>query len=110
MSSPVLTQSTTVQCPHGGSASVTPSNQMAKADGSPILTVADIHQVVGCPFTLPSGTPNPCALIQWQAPAVQAKVNQIPVLLENSVGLCIGPTGPQGTAQIVSNQSKVKAS
>lgn len=104
----ILTTQSSAMCPHGGTIQLTTtSNTQMKIDGAYALLQTDVHTISGCPFTLPSGTPSPCLTVTWISGATQTKVNQIPVLLKDSTGLCIG-AGPQGTASITNVQSKVQ--
>lgn len=63
----LLTVASTVQCTHQAPATVTPSNTRVLADGSPVVTSADMHTVAGCPFTVPGPKPQPCVTITWVA-------------------------------------------
>jgi hypothetical protein len=105
---PILTTASTVLCPHGGSLTLLTSNTIAQVDGSMILLVTDQHPISGCAFMV--GTkPQPCVLARWLVGATQTKVNQVPVLLQNSVGLCYSAEQiPQGPPNIVSVQQKAK--
>ncbi len=105
----VLTSSSTVQCTHGGSASVSPSNTKVMADNAPILVESDVHMVAGCPFMI-GNTPSPCVQIAWSAGAAKVTVNGTAVLVQSSVGQCKAGTGAvQGVAMIVNTQTKVQA-
>lgn len=104
---PILTTTSTVQCPHGGSALLVTTNTVAKVDDAPMLLLSDQHAVVGCTFA-PSA-PSPCVLIRWQNGATQTKVGTTPVLLQTSVGLCENALKvPQGPAVVVQVQQKAK--
>lgn len=106
---PILTTTSTVQCPHGGSVTLTTSNTLAQIDGGYALLLSDVHTVSGCPFTTPAGNPQPCITVQWTSGASQTKVNQVPVLLQTSSGLCISAIGvPQGAPIISQVQQKAK--
>jgi hypothetical protein len=105
----VLTAASTIQCMHGGSASVVPSNTKVLADSSPILVESDIHMVAGCPFNV-SGAPVPCVTIAWSAGATKVKVNGTAVLVRSSIGQCKNAAGAvQGMAIIANTQTKVSA-
>ena len=105
----ILTTQSSAQCPHGGMIQLTSTaNAQAKIDGGFALLQTDVHTVSGCPFVKPGPTPSPCLTVTWVTGAVQTKVNQIPVLLQNSTGLCLSATGPQGTAMITNVQSKAQ--
>lgn len=104
MAVPILTTASTILCPHGGSAVLFTSNTIARIQGAPALLLTDLHPVAGCPFV--AGTvPSPCVLIRWVVGATQTNVNGIPVLLQNSVGLCLNAAqAPQGTAIVAQVQ------
>jgi hypothetical protein len=108
--SPILTTASTVMCPHGASVTLTTSNSVAMAEGSPMLLVTDIHTVSGCPFQVPAGPttkPQPCVTVQWMVGANETKVNGTPVLLQTSVGLCYSAEQiPQGPPNVVNVQQQ----
>jgi hypothetical protein len=104
----VLTEASTIQCTHGGTATVTSSNSSVKADGSAILVEDDKHQVAGCSF-MKGNTPSPCTTIEWSSPATKVKINNKAVLLQTSTGQCKASGATQGTAIIANTQTKVKA-
>jgi hypothetical protein len=110
VASPILTTASTVQCPHGGTVSLTTSNAVAMIDGAPVLLLTDLHTVSGCPFQIPIGTgtkPQPCVTVRWLVGATQTNVNGTPVLLQSSTGLCLSAEQiPQGPPTIVSVQQK----
>ena len=104
---PILTQASTVMCPHGGMALLTTSNVEAKVDGAAMLLITDRHVITGCPFT--TTVPSPCLSIQWVTAATQTSLHGIPLLLQTSVGLCLNVAmAPQGTAVVVQTQQKAK--
>jgi len=102
----LLTTSSVLMCPHGGSVQITSTNTRAKASDA-LATASDTFMITGCPVVI--GTqPHPCVLIQWVVTATRCKAGGQALLNESSVGLCLAPDqAPQGTAQIVSVQSKV---
>jgi hypothetical protein len=105
---PILTTSSTVMCPHGGMAQLLTSNTLALVDGAPMLLQTDLHPIAGCAFA-PGGVPSPCLTIRWVTAATQTSINQVPVLLQTSVGLCLNAAqAPQGTALVVQTQQKAK--
>ena len=109
MTMPILTTAATVMCPHGGQATLTPTQTDARAGGSPTCLVTDQHPVAGCPFTVPPGKPQPCIVIRWLVGATQTRINGTPVLLQNSVGLCYSAEQiPQGPPVIVQIQQQAK--
>jgi hypothetical protein len=104
---PILTTASTVMCPHGGLAQLCTSNTQALVNGAPILLVTDVHPIVGCPFTPVAYSP--CVTIRWVTAATQTFVQQVPVLLQSSVGLCVNAAqAPQGTALVVQVQQQAK--
>lgn len=103
----ILTTASTIQCMHGGQATLTTTNSRLTVDGAPALLETDIHPVVGCPFTLPGPKYSPCVKIEWSAGASQVTVNGTPVLVRSSIGRCISAEGaPQGIAIIANTQIK----
>ena len=97
-------------CTHGGTAILTTANTTVKADGAPALLESDVYSVVGCPFTVPPGKPQPCIRIEWTAGASMCKSNGTKVLVQSSVGKCISAEGAtQGVAIIAQTQMKAKA-
>ena len=106
----ILTTMSQVKCTHGGTAILTTANTMVKIDGMPALLESDIHFVVGCPFTVPSGKPQPCIRIEWTAGAEMCKIRGTKVLIQSSVGKCISAEGAiQGVAIVAQTQMKAKA-
>lgn len=104
---PMLTTTSVVMCPHGGLAQLFSSQSDALVDGAPVLLQTDMHPVVGCPFV--PVAPSPCVLIQWASGATQTAIHGTPVLLQNSVGLCLNAAGaPQGPAVVAFTQQKAK--
>lgn len=105
----LLTSASTVQCPHGGMATAIASNIKVRADGSSVLVERDLHTVAGCPFTI-GVTPSPCLTISWSAGASKVKLNNVPVLVQSSIGHCKAATSAvQGLALVANTQTKVKA-
>ena len=105
----VLTTASTIQCPHGGRAVLTTSNTRAFAGGALVLLEADVHPVLGCPFTIGLKY-SPCLRIEWTAGASKATVQGVKVLVQSSIGKCINPEGaPQGVAIVVTSQMKAFA-
>ena len=102
---PILTSASTVTCPHGGMAQLLTTNTVALIDGAPALLQTDVHPIVGCPFTPVAYSP--CVTIRWVTAATQTLVQNVPVLLQNSVGLCLNAAQvPQGTAIVMQVQQK----
>jgi hypothetical protein len=101
----------TIQCPHGGQASISGTNQRVKAGGSPVALVADVTTIAGCPFQVPVPKPQPCIKVQWLVAAMRVKVMGQAVLLKDSSGLCQSAEQiPQGPPSVQATQIRVKGS
>jgi len=88
---------------------LTTTNTEALVDGAPALLQTDVHPIAGCTFTPASYSP--CVTIRWLSGATQTKVRDVPVLLQNSVGLCLNVAQvPQGTAIVMQVQQRAKGS
>ncbi len=112
MSGKSLTESLTLQCPHGGSVTIVPSQSAAKADGSPIATFGDTATISGCSYQIPASPPipSPCIRVQWIVPDVRVKAAGQPTLSETVTGLCFSANGlPQGPVQVSNTQQKVSS-
>jgi hypothetical protein len=111
MPGPLLHVSATINCPHGGQASIAPTNQRVKVGGMSVALVSDVTTVAGCPFQIPIGTgtkPQPCVKVQWLVPATRVKVLGQPVLLRTSSGLCQSAEQiPQGAPVVAATQPRV---
>jgi hypothetical protein len=106
---PILTTASTVMCPHGGMAQLVTSNTEALAGGAPALLQTDVHTILGCPFTPLAWSP--CLAIRWVTGATQVSVRNVPVLLQNSVGLCLNAQQlPQGVAIVLQVQQQARGS
>jgi hypothetical protein len=104
-----LTTASNLQCPHGGTVSVTSSNTRAKAGGAFIVRSGDTFLVGGCPFTPGSAPPHPCVRVQWLTSALSNKAQGDASLTKESVGLCIAADGaPQGNVLVNATQACVK--
>jgi len=106
----LLNISSTLQCPHGGSVSISTANARVKADGAFAALSTDTFVVSGCPFQIP-GTPpipSPCLTVQWVVTNLRTKTNGTPNLSKSAVGICLSAAQvPQGPVTIANTQSKV---
>jgi hypothetical protein len=94
-------------CPHGGQIATLSTNTRVLVGGQPVATLNDAYPVVGCPFTVP-GKPQPCVSVQWLVPAARVRVNNLPVILQTSAGLCRSAEQiPQGVPIVVAAQPRV---
>ena len=107
MMAALLTSSSVLMCPHGGTVSAVTSNAQVKAAGDFVLRQSDTFLVAGCPFTIPPGVPHPCVQVQWVQPSAQSQVIGDFVLTEESVGLCVAADlAVQGTVLILGTQPR----
>lgn len=113
MASPLLTTASSLQCPHGGSVSITSSNTSTKADSAALALVSDTFSISGCPFQIPIGTgtkPSPCIKVQWLVTNLRSQVNSTATLSSSSVGLCLSAEQlPQGPVSVVNTQAKASS-
>jgi hypothetical protein len=106
MSGDLLHVNATVTCPHGGQASLLPSQSRVSAGGQPVAMLADVYAITGCPFNV-GGKPQPCVTIRWVTPSGRIRVNGQPALLQSSVGLCQSAEQvPQGPPMITVVQQR----
>jgi len=107
----LLTTASSLQCPHGGTVSISSTNTQVKAAAA-LALATDTFTISGCPFQIPVGTgtvPHPCVKVQWTKPNVKTTVNGTPTLAQDSVGLCLAADqAPQGPVSVV--QADPKAS
>ena len=96
----LLTVASMLQCPHGFPITAVSSNSRAKADGAYILRSSDTF-VPAC-----TDPQKPCTSVQWVSFALRTKADSDSALTTDSVGLCIGPSGPNGNVSITSAQSR----
>jgi len=112
MAGNTLNISASLQCPHGGTVQIIPSNPRVRAGGGAIATANDTFIVVGCPFQLPTTppTPSPCVKVQWIVTDLRSTAGGAPTLSMSSVGLCISAQQiPQGPVVIGSTQARVSS-
>jgi hypothetical protein len=105
----LLNVSSTLQCPHGGSVSISSANTKVKADGAFAALSTDTFTISGCPFQIPATPPipSPCMTVQWLVTNMRTKTNSTPNLNKSSVGLCLSASQiPQGPVTIANTQSK----
>lgn len=95
-----------ISCPHGGMASVIPTQSRVLTGGTFALLPTDTYLIAGCAFMV-GPKPQPCLSIAWQAPSTGFSISGQPVLLASSIGLCKSAEGiPQGPATISGAQTK----
>jgi hypothetical protein len=105
----IVTVGATAMCPHGGQVSIASSNTRVMLGGQAATTLSDTYSIAGCAFAV-GPKPQPCVRVQWLVPALRVQVNKQPVILHNSVGLCLSAEQiPQGPPNVVATQLRVKA-
>ena len=103
----LLTDSSVLMCPHGGTVQVVTSDTRVQASSGYVLRSSDTFTVVGCPFTV-GPVYHPCATVQWVVPALRSKAAGDSTLTEESVGLCqAADQAVQGPVQVVVAQPRV---
>jgi hypothetical protein len=85
-----LTETTPMQCPHGGVVRFTSANKKVVTAGVSILLASDIGTITGCAFTLPGPKPSPCVVARWIAASAEQKTRTAggATLSVNAKGLC----------------------
>lgn len=102
-----LTDSSTMQCPHGGTVQADTSNSQVQTAEGFILRSSDQCTIAGCPFTIPPGTPHPCMTVMWVVAAQETQAVSDFALTESSVGLCLAADQtPQGTVLVSETQAQ----
>jgi hypothetical protein len=102
----LLTPSSTMMCPHGGTVTAIAGSTRAMAGGAPVLRASDTFIIAGCAFA--PVVPHPCLTVQWVLTAQRVRHGGDFVLNESSVGLCLaGDQAPQGVVMVVATQPQV---
>ena len=105
----VLTTASQAKCPHGGTVTLTTENTLLNAGGSPVLLESDIHEVVGCSFTVGPDY-MPCLTVEWENGASSLTVEGTGVLTEMSIGKCLNEAdAPQGVAIVSGAEASLEA-
>ena len=94
MPGPLLHLGATVLCSHGGQAIPSGPNPRVLVSGQPTVTMATPYVIAGCPFNVI--VPIPCVTGQWVVAATRVFSNGQPVVLMDSVSVCI----PNGTPML----------
>lgn len=110
MSLPIVTMTTVIQCPHGIPGTVISSSSKVMVDAAFPLVLGDKGMIAGCPFTVPSGKPQPCVTALLTKAATKVMAENKPVLLMNPADICQSAEQiPQGPVVWSSIQTKVLA-
>jgi hypothetical protein len=83
----LLTQGSSMMCPHGGTVLPVTANARARAATGFLLRAGDTFTIAGCPFMIGS-TYHACVSVQWVVPATRGKAAGGSLLTQASVGLC----------------------
>lgn len=95
----------TVLCMHAGQAQPTSPNPRVKVGGQPVTTQPIPYVIAGCTLPPPPIANGPCVTGNWVTAALRVKVGGMPVLLRDSVAVCV----PTGTGlNVVMTQVRVK--
>jgi hypothetical protein len=86
----LLTAGSTLLCAHGGQAKPTAPSPRVRVSGQPVTTQPPPYTVAGC--ALPTNVGGPCVTASWVVGAVRVRAAGQPVLLQDSVAVCV-PTG-----------------
>jgi hypothetical protein len=100
-----------IQCPHGGFVQLIAPINRVSINGQPVAKMGDTFAVIGCPVQQigSSPGPQPCETIQWIYPSARVFINEKPVLLDSSIGICGNSVGIiTGPAVIIRVQQRVK--
>ncbi|HEX8229993.1 MAG TPA: hypothetical protein VF826_11870 [Chloroflexia bacterium] len=86
----------TVLCSHAGQAQPTTPNPRVLVSGQPTVTLPTVYVVAGCTLPPPSAANGPCVTAQWVTSATRLFSNGVPLLLQDSMSVCV----PSGTPLI----------
>lgn len=111
MTGPLIDINAQGMCPHGAKLTFTTTNTRVMANGTPLITIADMFTVAGCPFQVPAGPttkPQPCVTGRFLVPATRVFINGQPAVLQTASGLCQSVEQiPQGPPSVVVAQTRV---
>jgi hypothetical protein len=111
MTKPVVTMATLIQCPHTIPGKVMTATVKVLVEGAPPLVSGDKGTVASCPFTVPTGKPQPCVTALFTGLSSKVLVEGKPVLLFNPTDICQSADQiPQGPVIWSTIQAKVLAS
>ena len=111
MTLPLVTDLSLLNCPHAVPVTLVASVAKVMIEGGRPLTAGDRGMIAGCPFTVPTGKPQPCATALFTLTASKVFIEGKPAVLTNPADLCHSadqiPNGPVVWATV---QAKVLAS
>lgn len=92
MPGPIFHLGSTVLCLHGGQALPLTPFPRVLVSGQPVVTIASLYAVLGCPFVPPAN--GPCVTAQFISGATRVFAGGAPVIVQGSFSVCV-PTGTQ---------------
>jgi len=107
-----------MQCPHGGTITIAPTQTRSVATLQALATSSSQLTVAGCPFQVPIGTgtkPQPCVTVKWANVATRVRAMGVFVILQatpagSGAGVCQSAEQiPQGAPIVVKVQERVFA-
>lgn len=100
----LLNTNSVIMCPHGGVVTHVPVTFTSyRIEGRRPMLLSDIYTLAGCP--LDGGGGGPCMHVGWVTASQKMMVRGVPVLTDQSIGLCQSAVGAvQGPAIIASCQ------
>lgn len=104
MGAPLLDESATVMCSHGGQVQPTLPAPRVTLGGVEAVAAPPPWTVSGCPFPPNSG--GPCVTAMWSTSTLRVTTMGQPLLMSSSVATC-APTGVPVT--VVYTQQRVRA-
>jgi hypothetical protein len=105
MPGPLFTAAAVATCPHGGPVLTVSSNARVTVMAMPVVTIADMSTVPGCPLKTLVPPQPPCMKVQW-TPSARVKVMGLPAAIAVPPGMCLGSAAP-GPAIIITVQPRV---
>jgi hypothetical protein len=110
MSQPIVTVATMIQCPHAIPGTLITATTKVLVDGAPPLVLGDKGTIAGCPFTVPTGKPQPCVTALLTGVSTKVLAENKAVLLLNPADICQSAEQiPQGPVIWSTIQTKVLA-
>ncbi len=108
MSGFIVHVGSTIMCAHAGQNSSITSNTRVFVGRQAVVTQPDTFLITGCTVNI-AGSPHPCVVIKWLVPASRVFVNNKPVILQGSTGICqAADQAPQGPPIVISTQVRVR--
>ena len=80
-----------VQCPHGVPAQIVATQPRVMVTGMAVALMTDQIIATGCPFTVPPGKPQPCALVNGSPAMVIPSPGAGPGLFSSADQIPAGP-------------------